>query len=118
MADYSEEIATALELISEFGSTVTLRTPTSTVPDPDTPWRVIESEPDDTPAKAVVVWEGDVRNCYIAASGLDVIPDDETVVVLPSGEVCKFANNSIKALEPAGDGQVILYQGSLVQWPG
>lgn len=39
MADYSEEINDAIEMIEEFGGAFTVTRPQQVVPDPDEPWR-------------------------------------------------------------------------------
>ena len=117
MADYSEEIATALELISEFGETFQLRAPASSIPEANKRWRVTDIDPVDTPMQAIVFPEGMGDKMYIAASGLEVVPVDGMLSVQPNGQLWAFVNGSIKTLDPAGDGQVILYIADVVRWP-
>ena len=81
MADYSEEIALALELIEEFGELSTLvRTVSGTPADPDKPWVPGEPEVTETPVHAVYATESVLRRSSLAKQG-------EVFVILPAAEL-------------------------------
>jgi hypothetical protein len=116
---YDDEIATALELIAEFGETSTLRrTEPGDPPDTDQPWRTGAPTPADHSVSAVWLdWEvdridgelikaGDQR-VFVAASGMTVTPSPTVDRILrASGE--EWTIVTVRTLNP--NGETILHE--------
>ena len=118
-ADYSDIAAEATALLAEAGSSeFKLRTRTSNAPDPAKPWRVVDGVAQEENCSAVVITEGGKLMLYLGATGLSIVPDDNTMVVAPGGATLwAIKNGTVASIDPTGTGAPILYTAELTLWP-
>lgn len=117
MADFSNDIATTNEMISEDGGLFTFRSTSASSTETDKPWRVTSESNDDQKCYAIIFPEGGKTNIYISTEGLTGRLDESMLIIDPSNNQWTFKPDTLKALEPAADGQLILYTGELDRWP-
>lgn len=118
MADYSNEIASAKELIAEFGGMFKFVSAEANARDPMFPWRVMSEDEDTFSSFSVMFVENGKRTIYIEADSLGGWElKGDMLVIDPSNNRWAFTEGSLAALDPAGDGQVIIWQAELVGWP-
>lgn len=117
MADYSPQIAKAAQLLEKFGALFTFSTSEVATSAPGKPWRVETETTDSTTAYAVKFKENGEWVLYVAAEGLAFDLADNMAVTDPLGQVWGIKENSLNPLDPAGDGQVIIYTAELTEWP-
>lgn len=120
MGAFDGDIATAQELIAEFGEDAIVRRQMPGAPDPTAPWKPVAAVPVDIPVRAVflnynlqssgelyvggsLIKATDKKVLVAAASAPDITVSDQ--IVRASGEVWKIAN--LYLLDP--NGQRILY---------
>lgn len=118
MADYSSEIQTARDMIAEAGALFTFRKRTATTAVVDKPWRVMTETTSDLTANAVKFMEGGKWTLYVEADSLgDERLYDDMQVIDPLGNVWGIREDTLNPLDPAGDGQIIMYTAELTEWP-
>jgi len=84
--DYAPVLATAQELVAEFGKTVTLRRLNSTPPDPETPWLPPENPRADLAATlsipAVMVEPSSLQTLGVNTTLVDWLPRAQQVAII------------------------------------
>jgi hypothetical protein len=70
VAQYSEEIQDALDLITEFGGPGSLRVPGQSLADPDKPWRATDAADVQWPCPVVVIENPTGRQAFLPMGAL------------------------------------------------